>query len=80
MEVLKVKVDFENLSSGSIPESPKTCITRSCIQEQKNKLQILKNNPLFEQQCDVREMYYMSIYVLEDDIIPAIEYIVIIIM
>ena len=24
---------------------------------QKNKLQILKNNPLSEQQCDVREIY-----------------------
>ena len=28
------------------------------IREQKNKLQILKNNPLLKQQCDVREMCY----------------------
>jgi hypothetical protein len=28
MEVLKVKIDFEKPSSGSIPESPKICLTR----------------------------------------------------
>jgi len=26
-------------------------------QKQKNKLQILKNNPLSEQKCDIRKMY-----------------------
>ena len=67
MEVLKVKVDFKQPSSGSVAESPKiwmsvfkpkTIIGYLYIQEQKNKLQILKNNPLFEQKCDVRKMYY----------------------
>ena len=35
----------------------------SYIQEQKNQLQILKNNPLFEQYSDVREMQVKHLFV-----------------
>ena len=52
MEAFKVKVDFKKSSSGSrqVKHVFKPKIVKgSYIQEQKNKLSILKNNPLYEQ-------------------------------